>query len=96
MKKLHLISIAALLSVAGVSVAQMDTKMMDADNDTMVSKQEFMKHHEAMYEKMKKNSKGMVDMKDMEMAMQTGMMSTDKTKGDAMMKDDKAMKGDKK
>lgn len=41
-------------------------KMMDANGDGMVSKEEFMKHHEAAFDKMKKNSSGTVDMKDME------------------------------
>ena len=45
----------------------MDMKMMDANNDGMISKEEFMKHHEAMYEKMKKGSNGMVSLKDMQM-----------------------------
>ena len=45
----------------------MDMKMMDTDNDGMISKQEFMKHHESMYDKMKKGSNGMVSLKDMQM-----------------------------
>ena len=45
----------------------MDMKMMDTDNDGMISKQEFMKHHESMYDKMKKGSNGMVSMQDMQM-----------------------------
>ena len=45
----------------------MDMKAMDTNGDGMISKDEFMKAHEAMWDKMKKNSKGMVDMKDMEM-----------------------------
>ena len=45
----------------------MDMKMMDSDNDGMISKQEFMKHHESMYDKMKKSSNGMVSMQDMQM-----------------------------
>ena len=56
-------------------------KMMDANSDGMISKDEFMKHHEKMYESMKKNKEGMIDMKDMKM-MHDGMM-----KDDAMMKD---------
>ncbi|MEO6747924.1 MAG: hypothetical protein ABIN08_25900 [Caldimonas sp.] len=96
MRKLHSVTLAALLSGACVSVAAMDMAMMDSNHDSMISKQEFMKHHEAMWEKMKKNSKGMVAVKDMEMAMQAEMMQPDKPKGDMMMKDDKAMKGMKK
>jgi hypothetical protein len=41
-------------------------KMMDANGDGMVSKEEFLKHHEAAFDRMKKNSSGTVDMKDME------------------------------
>lgn len=51
----------------------MGMKMMDANNDGMISKEEFMKHHEAMFDKMKKDSNGMVSMKDMPMMMD-GMM----------------------
>jgi uncharacterized protein YceK len=52
----------------------MEMKMMDANNDAMISKEEFMKHHEAMYDKMKKGSNGMVSGKDMQMMMQDMMM----------------------
>ena len=45
----------------------MSMKMMDTNNDAMISKEEFMKHHETMYDKMKKDSNGMVSMKDMQM-----------------------------
>ena len=51
----------------------MHMKMMDTNGDGMISKEEFMKHHETMYDKMKKNSNGMVSMKDMQMMMD-GMM----------------------
>ena len=44
----------------------MDMKMMDVNNDAMISREEFMKHHESMYDKMKKGSNGMVSMKDMQ------------------------------
>ena len=52
----------------------MDMKMMDTNNDAMISKEEFMKHHEAMYDKMKKGSNGMVSVKDMQMMMHDMMM----------------------
>ena len=52
----------------------MDMKMMDTNNDAMISKDEFMKHHEAMYDKMKKGSNGMVSVKDMQMMMHDMMM----------------------
>ena len=51
----------------------MGMKMMDTNNDGMISKEEFMKHYEAMFDKMKKDSNGMVSMKDMPMMMD-GMM----------------------
>ena len=48
---------------------KMDMKMMDPNNDGMISKEEFMKHHESMYDKMKKGSNGMVSVKDMQTMM---------------------------
>jgi hypothetical protein len=61
-------------------------KDLDTNSDGMISKEEFVKHHEMMYEKMKKNSKGMVDIKDME-AMHKEMASTHKGMAhDAMKK----------
>ena len=45
----------------------MDMKMMDTDNNGVISKQEVMKHHESMYDKMKKDSNGMVNTKHMQM-----------------------------
>jgi uncharacterized membrane protein len=59
----------------------MDMNAMDTNHDGMISKQEFMKFHEKMWAKMKKNKSGMVDMKDMEM-MHAGML-----KDGTMMKD---------
>jgi hypothetical protein len=44
----------------------LDAKAMDTNSDGMISKDEFMKHHEAMFEKMKKGSNGMVSLKDWE------------------------------
>ena len=52
----------------------MNMKMMDTNNDAMISKEEFMKHHEAMYDKMKKGSNGMVSVKDMQVMMHDMMM----------------------
>lgn len=73
---------------------KMAMKMMDANNDGMISKEEFMKHHEMMYDKMKKNKGGMVDVKDMEMMHQhMQMMHKGKTMGkDDMTKKDAAAK----
>lgn len=47
----------------------MRMKMMDTNGDGMISKDEFIKHHEMMYDKMKKSSDGMVSVKDMQMMM---------------------------
>lgn len=86
MKKIALFSAAILLAVSGAAVADHhmkgeahSMKMLDTNGDGMISKEEFMKHHEMMYEKMKKNSAGMVDVKDME-AMHHEMMKDAKKK----------------
>ncbi len=55
-------------------------KMMDTNKDGMISKDEFMKHHEMMWDKMKKNSAGSVDMKDMEAMHKEMMMKKDEKK----------------
>ena len=99
-KLLSILCGAALIGISASSVAadtmkqgqgmKMDMKMMDMNNDGMLSRDEFMKHHEAMYDKMKKNKDGMVDMKDMGM-MQSGMKD-DKMMKSGAMKDDKMMK----
>lgn len=49
-------------------------KMMDTNGDGMISKDEFMKHHEAMYDNMKKGSNGMVSMMEMQRMMDEMMM----------------------
>ena len=86
MKTLAFALISASIVGASVPAFAMDmakhVKMMDTNADGMISKDEFMKHHEAMYDGMKKNSSGMVSIKDMQ-----GMM-----KGDGKMAGGKAMK----
>jgi hypothetical protein len=72
MKKVILISAAFLLATGSAFAdhhlkGEGGMKMMDTNKDGMISKDEFMKHHEMMWDKMKKNSAGSVDMKDMEM-----------------------------
>jgi hypothetical protein len=68
---------------------KMDMKMMDANGDGMISKDEFMKYHEMMFDKMKKNNSGMVDLKDMETMHQNMQMMH---KGMAKEKDHTSMK----
>ena len=46
---------------------KMEMETMDTNKDGMISKEEFMTFHEAMYDSMKKNKDGMVDMKEMKM-----------------------------
>ena len=98
MNKFNALAAAALLAAALPALAadnmgkgmgmEMDMKMMDTNKDGMISKEEFMKHHEAMWEKMKKNKAGMVDMKDMGMmhgdGMKKGAGTEDKMKKDSM------------
>lgn len=89
MKKVILIS-AAILFASGSAVAnhhlkdEGGMKKMDANGDGMISKDEFTKHHEMMWEKMKKNSAGSVAVKDMEM-----MHSSMTGKHKDMMKEEK-------
>jgi len=105
MKKLLFALAAASIAGASLPVFAMDMakhmKMMDANADGMISKDEFMKHHEGMYDEMKKNKSGMVSVKDMQMMMMKdhgkmgsgkemkheGMSKDGKMNHDAMMKD---------
>ena len=56
-------------STASFAAAHMNKMSMDTNGDGMVSKQEYVSHHEAMFDKMDKGGKGMVAVKDMEMSM---------------------------
>lgn len=79
MKKYLAVIAVALIGVSASAMAmddpkmgmkmdmKMGMKMVDANGDGAVSKEEFMKHHEMMYDKMKKNKSGTVDLKDMSM-----------------------------
>lgn len=49
----------------GMHKGGMEMKAMDTNKDGMISKEEFMTSHEAMYDGMKKNKDGMVDVKEM-------------------------------
>jgi len=91
MSKILKIITVALIGASASAVAmdemkmgmKMDMKMMDTNGDGAISKDEFMRHHEMMYEKMKKNKSGTVDVKDMSMMMaphDTNMMSKGKPK----------------
>jgi hypothetical protein len=89
MNKLTSTLLAAALTMGSVSALahdamMMNMKAMDKDGDGMISKTEFMGYHEMMFDKMKKNSQGMVDMKDMQMMKKhmmndTNMMEDTKT-----------------
>lgn len=91
MKKLTVLSAAILLAASSAAFADhhmkgeaYSMKMLDTNKDGMISKDEFMKHHEMMWDQMKKNSAGMVDVKDME-AMHKDMAAMHKN----MPKDEK-------
>ena len=71
----------ALFVPAAQAMDAKEMKMMDGNSDGMISKAEYMKHHEMMFANMKKSKGDMVDMKDMMMMQEGG------TKGGAMMKD---------
>ncbi len=94
MNKLASALVAAALVAASLPALAMDMKMMDTNSDGMVSKDEFMKYHESMYEGMKKNSSGMVSMKGIQIMMSGDSMAGSKgVKGDQMMKDGTMAKG---
>jgi hypothetical protein len=76
---------AALLGLTGQAIGQdtmksekkeMEKMMrmpgMDANNDGMVSKEEFMKHHEMMWDKMKRNPAGLATVRDVEAIYEAG------------------------
>ena len=87
MKKLTTLSFAVLCIAAVPALAgddqrmhknmQMNMKTMDANSDGMISRDEFMRFHEKRWGELKKNSSGMVDMKEMH-SMQMRMWSDDK------------------
>jgi hypothetical protein len=88
MKTTPIVFAAALLAGTTLSFAAGPMNSMDTNADGMVSKQEFLSHHEAMYDKMDKGGKGMMPVRDMEMSMRSQMMRgerasrADKTKMD--------------
>ena len=66
----------------GLTQNQMSSKMMDANTDGMVSKDEFMAYHEKKYSKMKQTNGG-VSIKDMDAEMNIGT-----TKGNKLQPSD--------
>ncbi len=95
MKRMTILFVAAAFAGTGsvaMSEMKMDMKAMDKSGDGMISKSEFMNYHEAMFDKMKKDGKGMVSMKDMQMMMGGDMMKGDGMKKDGAMMKDGAMK----
>lgn len=87
MKKLAMLLTAAMCVAAAPAFAEhhmhkdmeMHMKAMDANNDGMISRDEFMRFHEMRWNELKKNSSGMVDMKEMH-AMHKKMWSDKKDK----------------
>jgi len=77
MNKLRMVFLTATLlgASAGIAMADdtqchgmsMNMKTMDTNGDGMISKDEFMKFHEMMWDKMKKDANGMVSVKEMQM-----------------------------
>ena len=84
--------VSALMCGATMAFAHDDAKhdrmhshmaSMDTNGDGMISKEEFMAFHQAMWDKLPKNKDGMVTMKDLEDMHHDKMM-----KHDGMMKHD--------
>ena len=50
---------------AATASLHVELTAMDANRDGLVSKQEYMSHYEGLYGKMKKDSAGMISLKDM-------------------------------
>ena len=102
MNKVLLVLAAAMVSgtaFAGTSdgtsswpmMSGADLKAIDANGDGMISRDEFMKHHEAMWARMKKGRNGMVDITEME-AMHGGAMTGEGMARTEPMKRDKQPK----
>ena len=86
---------AALMAGSTLSFAAAHMGTMDSNADGMVSKQEFLSHHEAMFDKMDKGGKGMVPAKDMDNSMRSQMMRGDRgARADKKKMDERARKGE--
>ena len=69
MNKMIYTIFAAVASAASPAFGADNTlKMMDANSDGMISKAEYMKHHERMWGILKKNNDGLVKLEDMKKA----------------------------
>jgi Ca2+-binding EF-hand superfamily protein len=71
MKKLLVpLGVVAILGFASATAGAADNtlKMMDTNGDGLISKSEYMKHHERMWGVFKKNKDGQVTMEDMKRA----------------------------
>jgi hypothetical protein len=93
MKTTRLMVAAALLVGTTATFAAAHTNKMstmDSNGDGMVSKQEYLSHQEAMFDKMDKGGKGMVPVKDMEMSMRGDRAS----RADNMKANERARKGE--
>lgn len=99
MKTVKLVLLASAFVATGAFAASdgmmMDMKKIDANGDGMISKKEFMKHHEHMWSMMKKSKGGLVSVKDME-AMHADMMKDGSMMKDGAMKDGPMKDGMKK
>lgn len=69
-KLLYTLCTAAVLGVAtpAASAADNTLKMMDTNGDGMISKTEYIRHHERMWAVYKKNKDGQVAIEDMKKA----------------------------
>jgi hypothetical protein len=77
-------------TTASLAAAHMNKMSMDTNGDGMVSKQEYVSHHEAMFDKMDKSGKGMVPVKNMEMSMRGDRAS----RAENMKANERARKGE--
>jgi Ca2+-binding EF-hand superfamily protein len=86
---------AALLAAALPASAAMDAKMaLDTNQDGMVSKDEFIKYHEAAFDRMDKGGKGMVPVADVERSMRgEAMRGNRSSREERATMDDRARKG---
>jgi hypothetical protein len=53
---------------------EMQMKAMDVNHDGMISHDEFMKYHETVWQKVKRNAKGLAVMADVDAAYAAGMV----------------------